>query len=90
MSTQKLGLNMHGVTGRMGMNQHLIRSIVAIRQISLLAIERLHPMQAAGRACDNTLEQALDLCDALDPPPRDLKPGDEMLDTCIAPHSSLV
>ena len=32
MATQRLGLVMHGVTGRMGMNQHLIRSIVAIRQ----------------------------------------------------------
>jgi len=31
MTTQRLGLIMHGVTGRMGMNQHLIRSIVAIR-----------------------------------------------------------
>jgi sugar phosphate isomerase/epimerase len=31
-----------------------------------LAIEPLHPMQAAERACVNTLEQALDLCDALD------------------------
>lgn len=33
-----------------------------------LAIEPLHPMYAADRACVNTLEQALDLCDALDPP----------------------
>jgi sugar phosphate isomerase/epimerase len=32
-----------------------------------LAIEPLHPMQAAERACINTLEQALDLCDELDP-----------------------
>ncbi|MPS29766.1 Gfo/Idh/MocA family oxidoreductase [Pigmentiphaga sp.] len=32
MATQRLGLIMHGVTGRMGMNQHLIRSIVAIRK----------------------------------------------------------
>lgn len=32
-----------------------------------LAIEPLHPMQAADRACINTLEQALDLCDELDP-----------------------
>lgn len=32
MTTQRLGLIMHGVTGRMGMNQHLIRSIVAIRK----------------------------------------------------------
>jgi sugar phosphate isomerase/epimerase len=31
-----------------------------------LAIEPLHPMQAAERACINTLEQALDLCDELD------------------------
>jgi sugar phosphate isomerase/epimerase len=30
-----------------------------------LAIEPLHPMQAAERACINTLEQALDLCDSL-------------------------
>lgn len=32
MATQRLGLVMHGVTGRMGLNQHLVRSIVAIRQ----------------------------------------------------------
>ena len=31
MATRRLGLIMHGVTGRMGMNQHLIRSIIAIR-----------------------------------------------------------
>lgn len=34
-----------------------------------LAIEPLHPMYAADRACVNTLEQALDLCDELDPSP---------------------
>ena len=39
------------------------------RQVNMpLAIEPLHPMQAAERACINTLEQALDLCDELDPP----------------------
>ena len=32
-----------------------------------LAIEPLHPMYAADRACVNTMEHALDLCDALDP-----------------------
>ena len=32
-----------------------------------LAIEPLHPMYAADRACVNTLRQALDLCDRLDP-----------------------
>jgi predicted dehydrogenase len=31
MTTQRLGMIMNGVTGRMGLNQHLIRSIVAIR-----------------------------------------------------------
>ncbi|WP_348752775.1 sugar phosphate isomerase/epimerase family protein [uncultured Aquincola sp.] len=38
------------------------------RQVGMpLAIEPLHPMQAAERACVNTLAQALDLCDELDP-----------------------
>jgi predicted dehydrogenase len=32
MPVKRLGLIMHGVTGRMGTNQHLIRSIVAIRR----------------------------------------------------------
>lgn len=31
MATKQLGIIMNGVTGRMGMNQHLIRSIAAIR-----------------------------------------------------------
>jgi predicted dehydrogenase len=32
MNKQKIGIIMNGVTGRMGTNQHLMRSIVAIRQ----------------------------------------------------------
>jgi predicted dehydrogenase len=32
MATHRLGLIMHGVTGRMGYNQHLVRSILAIRE----------------------------------------------------------
>ncbi|MCG5240910.1 sugar phosphate isomerase/epimerase family protein [Azospirillum doebereinerae] len=32
-----------------------------------LAIEPLHPMYAADRACVNTMTQALDICDRLDP-----------------------
>ena len=32
MATRRLGIVMHGVTGRMGLNQHLVRSIVAIRE----------------------------------------------------------
>jgi predicted dehydrogenase len=31
MAEQRLGIIMNGVTGRMGMNQHLVRSIMAIR-----------------------------------------------------------
>jgi predicted dehydrogenase len=31
MAMQRLGLIMHGITGRMGYNQHLVRSICAIR-----------------------------------------------------------
>jgi sugar phosphate isomerase/epimerase len=40
-----------------------------------LAIEPLHPMYAADRACVNTLEQALDLCESLDPLPADASAG---------------
>jgi hypothetical protein len=32
MTVRKLGIVMYGVTGRMGLNQHLARSIVAIRE----------------------------------------------------------
>ena len=31
MAERRIGIIMHGVTGRMGTNQHLIRSILAIR-----------------------------------------------------------
>jgi predicted dehydrogenase len=32
MAVRQLGLIMHGITGRMGYNQHLVRSIVAMRE----------------------------------------------------------
>src|SRR6185312_4059629 len=32
MHEKRIGIIMNGVTGRMGLNQHLIRSILAIRQ----------------------------------------------------------
>jgi predicted dehydrogenase len=32
MAIKRLGLIMHGITGRMGYNQHLVRSILAIRE----------------------------------------------------------
>ena len=39
MAKQRLGIIMNGVTGRMGMNQHLIRSIVAIRDQGGVALK---------------------------------------------------
>lgn len=42
-------------------------SLEYAREVGMpLAIEPLHPMQAADRACINTLEHALDICDKLD------------------------
>ncbi len=46
MATRPIGIIMNGVTGRMGTNQHLVRSIVAIRQaggISLASGDILMP-----------------------------------------------
>jgi sugar phosphate isomerase/epimerase len=40
-----------------------------------LAIEPLHPMYAADRACINTMEQALDLCEELDAAPSASRPA---------------
>jgi predicted dehydrogenase len=39
MAQQRLGIIMNGVTGRMGMNQHLIRSICAIREQGGVALK---------------------------------------------------
>ena len=46
MAERRVGIVMNGVTGRMGMNQHLIRSIAAIRAeggLPLLSGDRLMP-----------------------------------------------
>ena len=46
MATRRLGIIMNGVTGRMGMNQHLIRSIKAIRDqggVALASGDRVMP-----------------------------------------------
>jgi len=46
VAQQTLGIIMHGVTGRMGYNQHLVRSILAIRQQGGVALpngERVMP-----------------------------------------------
>ena len=48
MAQQRLGIIMNGVTGRMGMNQHLIRSIVAIRDQGGVALEERRPGDAGS------------------------------------------
>ena len=53
---------------RMEVREGIAATLEYARSVGMpLAIEPLHPMYAADRACVNTLEQALDLCDALDP-----------------------
>ena len=79
MAEKRIGLVMHGVTGRMGMNQHLIRSIAAIRAdggIPLANGDRLMPdpvlvgrnrgkLEALARA--HSIERVgTDLDDAID------------------------
>ena len=39
MRQKRIGIIMHGVTGRMGMNQHLIRSVLAIREQGGVALK---------------------------------------------------
>jgi len=39
MSVRRVGIIMHGVTGRMGMNQHLVRSILEIRKQGGVALK---------------------------------------------------
>ena len=39
MKSRRIGIIMHGVTGRMGMNQHLIRSVLAIRDQGGIALK---------------------------------------------------
>ena len=69
MTQKRIGIIMHGVTGRMGMNQHLIRSILAIRDQGGLALadgSRLMPdpilvgrneAKLAALAADNGIER---------------------------------
>ena len=52
MAERRIGIIMHGVTGRMGMNQHLIRSVLAIRAeggVALADGTRRDARAAAGR-----------------------------------------
>ena len=38
MAVRRIGIIMHGVTGRMGYNRHLVRSIAAIRSAGGVAL----------------------------------------------------
>ena len=52
MATRRLGIIMYGVTGRMGLNQHLVRSILAIREQGGVALpngDRVMPDPDPGR-----------------------------------------
>ena len=81
MAERRIGIIMHGVTGRMGMNQHLIRSILAIRAQGGVALadgtkvmpEPLlvgrNPGKLEALAASHGLDRfALDLDAALDDP----------------------
>lgn len=53
---------------RLQVNEGIAALLVDAKERRMpLAIEPLHPMYAADRACINTLAQALDVCDQLDP-----------------------
>ncbi|MDQ2735338.1 MAG: sugar phosphate isomerase/epimerase, partial [Pseudomonadota bacterium] len=55
------------VAARHDIRDGIAATLEYARSVGLpLAIEPLHPMYAADRACVNAIEQALDLCDALD------------------------
>lgn len=55
-------------TARQQITDGIAATLEYARSVGMpLAIEPLHPMYAADRAAINTLEQALDVCDALDP-----------------------
>ncbi|MFT4183909.1 MAG: Gfo/Idh/MocA family oxidoreductase [Rhizobium sp.] len=62
MATKPIGIIMHGITGRMGYNQHLVRSILAIREqggVLLSNGDRLLPDPIlVGRNADKIAEVA--------------------------------
>jgi predicted dehydrogenase len=62
VAVRKIGIIMHGVTGRMGYNQHLVRSIVAIRDQGGVALpdgDRVFPDPIlVGRNTDKVKELA--------------------------------
>ena len=54
MSEKRIGIIMHGITGRMGMNQHLIRSILEIRKQGGVALKTARascPTRSSSAQC---------------------------------------
>ena len=66
MATRTLGIIMNGVTGRMGLNQHLVRSILAIRDQGGVALpngDRVMPDPIlVGRDADKLERLAKQFC----------------------------
>src|SRR3989454_12740143 len=60
MATRRIGIIMNGVTGRMGLNQHLVRASLAIRQqggVALPGGERLLPDPILDGRSERTLRE---------------------------------
>ena len=55
MTERRVGLIMNGVTGRMGTNQHLIRSIAAIRADTEHVAEEIDSVEKRVGAVDDQL-----------------------------------
>jgi sugar phosphate isomerase/epimerase len=56
------------MAARAGLVEPLLELFEYAKQVEMpLAIEPLHPMYAADKSCMNTIQQALDVCDAIDP-----------------------
>ena len=82
MNERRIGIIMNGVTGRMGLNQHLVRSILAIRKqggVALADGSRLMPDPILVGRNAAKLEQIAERawCGALDhrPARRTRQPG---------------
>ena len=65
--TNRIGIIMHGVTGRMGMNQHLIRSVLAIRDQERAGLDIITDGEARRESYSNRFATALEGVDIDNP-----------------------
>ena len=63
MSDRSLGVVMNGVTGRMGYRQHLVRSVLAIREQGGVLLERRYPGPARAGAGRPQRAQAAEIAE---------------------------